>query len=77
MCGNRLIVSSVFAFVFVSVSVCPFLAAMSFAGYFLVRFFLSVFPGFFFLRIFSRYDLVWFRPSSDHGWIRSGSVNVR
>ena len=25
----------------------------------------------------SRFDLVWFRPSCDHGWIRSGSVNVR
>ena len=22
-------------------------------------------------------DLVWFRLSCDHGWIRSGSVNVR
>ena len=25
----------------------------------------------------SRFDLVWFRLSRDHGWIRSGSVNVR
>ena len=25
----------------------------------------------------SRFDLVWFRVSCDHGWIRSGSVNVR
>ena len=25
----------------------------------------------------SRFDLVWFRLSWDHGWIRSGSVNVR
>ena len=25
----------------------------------------------------SRFDLVWFRLSCDHGWIRSGSVNVR
>ena len=24
-----------------------------------------------------RFDLVWFRLSCDHGWIRSGSVNVR
>ena len=24
----------------------------------------------------SRFDLVWFRLSCDHGWIRSGSVNV-
>ena len=25
----------------------------------------------------SRFDLVWFRLSCDHGWIRSESVNVR
>ena len=25
----------------------------------------------------SRFDLVWFRLSCDHGWIPSGSVNVR
>ena len=25
----------------------------------------------------SRFDLVWFHLSCDHGWIRSGSVNVR
>ena len=25
----------------------------------------------------SQFDLVWFRLSCDHGWIRSGSVNVR
>ena len=25
----------------------------------------------------SWFDLVWFRLSCDHGWIRSGSVNVR
>ena len=25
----------------------------------------------------SRFDLVWFRLSCDHGWVRSGSVNVR
>ena len=25
----------------------------------------------------SRFDLVWFRLSCDHGWIRSGSFNVR
>ena len=25
----------------------------------------------------SRFDLVWFRLSCDHGWIRSGSVTVR
>ena len=26
---------------------------------------------------FFRFDFVWFRLSCDHGWIRSGSVNVR
>ena len=52
---------------------CPFLATMSFAGYFLVRCILSVFPTF--LRTYSRFDLVWFRLSCDHGWIRSGSAN--
>ena len=25
----------------------------------------------------SRFDLVWFRLSCDHGWIRSGSINAR
>ena len=39
-------------------------------------FILSAFPAFF-LRNYSRLDLVWFRLSCDHGWIRSGSVNVR
>ena len=54
----------------------PFLVTMSFAGYFLVRFLLSDFPAFFH-RPRSRFDLVWFRLSCDHGWIRGGSVNVR
>ena len=46
---------------------------MSFAGYFLSVLFclLSM------LISDSRFDLVWFRLSRDHGWIRSGSVNVR
>ena len=46
---------------------------MSFAGYFLSVLFclLSM------LISDSRFDLVWFRLSCDHGWIRSGSVNVR
>ena len=50
-----------------------FIATMSFAGYFLSVFFclLSM------LISDSRFDLVWFRLSCDHGWIRSGSVNVR
>ena len=29
------------------------------------------------LRTFSRFDLVWFRLSRDHGSIRSGPINVR
>ena len=62
---------------------CPVLATMSFATYFLVRSLLSAFlPCFFlffsfFLLNCSRFDLIWFRLSCDHGWIRSGSVNVR
>ena len=47
---------------------------MSFAGCFLVRSLLSAFPAY--LRTFFRFDFVWFRLSCDHGWIRSGSVNV-
>ena len=42
---------------------------------FLVRSLLSVSPAY--LLVHSRFDLVWFRLSCDHGWIRSGSVNVR
>ena len=48
---------------------------MSFAGYFLVRSLLSAFPAY--LRTYTRFDLVWFRLSCDHDWIRSGSVSVR
>ena len=50
-----------------------FIATMSFAGYFSSVLFclLSM------LISDSRFDLVWFRLSCDHGWIRSGSVNVR
>ena len=50
-----------------------FIATMSFAGYFLSVLFclLSM------LISDSRFDLVWFRLSCDHGWIRNGSVNVR
>ena len=47
LCGCLLFVSSVFA-LFVSL-LCPSLATMSFAGYFLVRFLLYAFPAFFFL----------------------------
>ena len=53
---------------------CPFLATMSFAGDFLARCLLSVFPAF--LRACSRFDLVRFRPSYDHGWICSRLVNA-
>ena len=54
----------------------PFLATMSFAGYFLARFILPDFPPFF-LRPSSRLNLISFRLSCDHDWIRSGSVDVR
>ena len=62
---------------FYCLCVCVFLsiATMSFAGYFLARSLLSAFPAY--LRTFFRFDFVWFRLSCDHGWIRSGSVNVR
>ena len=50
-----------------------FIATMSFAGYFLVRSLLSGFSAY--LRTYFRFDLVWFRLSCDHGWVRSGSVN--
>ena len=52
-----------------------FIATMFFAGYFLVRSLLSAFPAY--LRTYFRFDLVWFHLSCDHGWVRSGSVNVR
>ena len=57
----------------VFVYVLYFIATMSFAGYFLSVLFclLSM------LISDSRFDLVWFRLSCDHGWIRSGSVHVR
>ena len=67
------VVSSLFLpFVF---SIFLSIATMPFAGYFLVRSLLSAFPAY--LRTFFWFDLVWFRLSYDHGWIRSGSVNVR
>ena len=57
----------------VFVYVLHFIATMSFAGCFLSVLFclLSM------LISDSRFDLVWFRLSCDHGLIRSGSVNVR
>ena len=57
----------------VFVYVLYFIATMSFAGYFL-----SVLLCLLSMLISdSRFDLVWFRLSCDHGCIRSGSVNVR
>ena len=57
----------------VFVYVLYFIATMSFAGYLL-----SVLLCLLSMLISdSRFDLVWFRLSCDHGWIRSGSVNVR
>ena len=46
---------------------CPLLATFLFVLFCLLSLLISD----------SRFDLVWFRPSCDHGWIRSGSVNVR
>ena len=57
----------------VFVYVLYFIATMSFAGYFLSVLFCMLSK----LISDSRFDLVWFRLSCDHGWIRSGSVNVR
>ena len=69
------VASTVVCFYCLCVFVCIFyfIATMSFACYFLVRPLLSAFPSI----SDSRFDLVWFRLSCDHGWIRSGSVNVR
>ena len=50
-------------------------ATMFFAGYFIFRSLLSAFPAY--LRTSFRLDFVWFRLSCVHGWVRSGSVNVR
>ena len=57
----------------VFVYVLYFIATMSFAGYFLSVLFCMLSM----LISDSLFDLVWFRLSCDHGWIRSGSVNVR
>ena len=57
----------------VFVYVLYFIATMSFAGYFLSVLFCMLSM----LISDSRLDLVWFRLSCDHGWIRSGSVDVR
>ena len=71
-----MVASSLFLLFVISFVFSIFLfAAVSFAGYFLVRSLLSAFPAY--LRTYSRFDLFWFRLSCDHDWIRSGSVNVR
>ena len=70
-CFLFLVNSFLFHFCLFCVPSC--MATMFFAGYFLVRSLLSAFPAF--LRTYSRFDLVWFRLSCDHGWICSGSVN--
>ena len=57
----------------VFVYVLYFIATMSFAGYFLPVLFCMLSM----LISDSRFDLVWSRLCCDHGWIRSGSVNVR
>ena len=67
------VVSSLFLlFVF---SIFLSIATMSFAGHVLAPSLLSAFPAY--LQTFFRFDFVWFRLSCDHGWICSGSVNVR
>ena len=71
MVTSRLFLLFMILFVF---SISLFIVTMSFAGYFLVRSLVSAFPAY--LRTYSRFDLVWFRLC-DHGWNRSGSVNVR
>ena len=57
--------------VFMPDFVCVFcfllIAAVSFAGHFLVRSRLSAFPAYYYLRTYSRFDLVWFGLSCDHG----------
>ena len=73
LCGCLLFVSS--GRDFVCVFCVLLIATMSFAGYFLVRSLLSDSSAY--LRTYPRFDLVWFRLSCDHGWIRSGSVDVR
>ena len=72
MVASSLFVLFVISFAF---SIFLFIATMSFASYFLVRSLPSAFPAY--LRTYSRFNVVCFRPSCDHGWIRSGSVNVR
>ena len=57
-----------FLFVFSILSrLCPLMATCLSVFFCLLSLLISYF----------RFDLVWFRLSCDHGWIRSGSVNVR
>ena len=57
---------------------CFCLCSLFYRGYVLAGYFLSVLLCLLSMLISdSRFDLVWFRLSCDHGWIRSGSVNVR
>ena len=66
--ASSLFLLSVFLFVFSILSRrCPFLATFLSVLFCLLSMLISD----------SRFDLVWFRLSCDHGWIRSGSVNVR
>ena len=57
----------VFVYVFILSRRCPLLATSLSVLFCLLSMLISD----------SRFDLFWFRLSCDHGWIRSGSVNVR
>ena len=62
-----LVLLSIFIFIFSSSRRCPLLATFLSALFCLLSLLISDF----------RFDLVWFRLSSDYGWICSGSVNVK
>ena len=65
-CLCVLFMFSIFIFIFCVSRRCPLLATFLSVLFCLVSLLISDF----------RFDLVWFRLSCDHGWIRSGSVNV-
>ena len=70
LCGCLLFVPTVCVFLFVFSILsrrCPLLATFLSVLFCLLSLLISDF----------RFDLVWFRLSCDHGWICSGSVNVR
>ena len=72
----RLFLLSVILFVFL---IFLFIATMSLLATFLsvvFYIFYFIFPAYL-GRYYRFFYLVWFRLSCDHGWIRSGSVNVR